>query len=99
MSFLYRKNDAVVKICENREVLHRDMKLITNLDDWEGLEKENELRDHLCPYVVELSTQEEKADIYFLFIKEETVGLWYRTGGIIFHFAVKEDAMAFRLRF
>lgn len=99
MSFLYRKGGAIVRICKNREVLHKEKTIMANLNDWPRVEGENELRRELCPHTVELSTQEEESDVYFTFIEQETTGLWYRTGGIIFHFKYKEDAMAFKLRF
>lgn len=99
MSFLYRKGDAIVNICKNREVLHKKRRLITTLNERNDVEKENDLRRELCPHTVELSTQEEESYVYFAFIEQETTGLWYRTGGIIFHFKHEEDAMAFKLRF
>ena len=100
MAWIYRKGKAAVKICDNREVIHGRNSIFHDTDYFTTTEKQNTMRRGLCPHVVQLSEQEEKdPDVYFDFIEQETTGLWYRTGGIIFHFEEELDATAFKLRF
>ncbi len=99
MGWIYKIGQAAVKICDNREVIHWSGNFFHDLDYFTTAEKENEMRRELCPHVVHLSEQEEVSDVYFAFIEQETTGLWYRTGGIIFHFEEELDATAFKLRF
>jgi len=99
MAWIYRKGKAAVKICDNREVIHRRSSIFSDTDYVTTIEKQNTMRREFCPHVVQLSEQEEVSDVYFSFIEQETTGLWYRTGGIIFHFEEELDATAFKLRF
>ena len=99
MSWLYKIGRASVKVCDSREVLHHGRSRFGDPDRFNIIEQENTMRNQLCPYIVPLSEQEEHKDVYFEFIEQETTGLWYRTGGITFHFEKKLDATAFKLRF
>ena len=98
MSWLYKIGKAAVKVCDNREVIHC-IKYGSGFKAFDTIEQENIMRRQLCPYIVPLSKQEEAGAVYFEFIERETTGLWYRTGGIIFHFEKVIDSTAFKLRF